>query len=269
MLALIKSLMSMTAWPMTPPTPYSAFHILLTILGVGIAVIGARVCGKRMQRRAEPTLFFRRVLFMLGVVLAFMELYKQAFLYLVEFDGHFDWWYFPFQLCSVPMYLCLLVPLQRKEKHLKIIATFLQDFGLLGGVMALAVPPGLMHPYWTMTMHGFIWHFLLLFLGLFCSMSGMAGRKKTDYIWLLPLFFVCCAVAFGINVLAGPAGNADMFYLSPYHLSNQPIFHEISATAGILPSNLLYIAAMALGGFFVHMLCGVLSPSSSSEAVRS
>ena len=258
MLELLKSILEMTAWPMTPPTPYSAFHILLTILGVGAAVIGASCCRKKMQKAVQPANFFRRLLFAVGFLLAAMELYKQAFLYLIEFNGHFDWWYFPFQLCSVPMYLCLMVPLLRSEKMFCDAAVFLQDFSLLGGVMALAVPPGLMHPYWTMTMHGFIWHFILLFLGLFCHMSGMVGRRAADYVRVLPLFFACCGIAVAINIAAGPDGNADMFYLSPYHLSNQPVFHEISAAVGILPANLLYALAMALGGFLVHELCSVL-----------
>ncbi len=254
MLELVKTIIQMTAWPMTPQKPYSAFHILLTISGVFVAVISAVGFQRKMRKTAEPAQFFRHVLFALGVILAVMELYKQVFLYLIEFNGQFDWWYFPFQLCSVPMYLCLIVPLLRKEACMEIIAIFLQDFGILGGVMALAVPPGLMHPYWTMTMHGFIWHFMLLFLGFFCSMSGRTGRKASDYIRVLPLFLSCCALAFGINVLVGPTGDADMFYLSPYHLSCQPIFHEISAAAGIIPSNLLYVAAMTLGGFIIHMV---------------
>lgn len=265
MLELLKSLMKMTAWPMTPPTPYSVFHILLSAFGTGAAIICALCCRRKMHSAAKPESFFWHVLFAVGVLFACMELYKQAFLYLIEFNGHFDWWYFPFQLCSVPMYLCLLVPLMRSERMLCDAAVFLQDFGLLGGVMALAVPPGLMHPYWTMTMHGFIWHFILLFLGLFCSMSGRAGRRVTDYLLVLPMFFVCCGIAVAINIAAGPDGNADMFYLSPYHLSNQPVFHEISAAIGILPANLLYALAMALGGFLVHELCSVLRrhPSNS------
>ena len=73
---------------------------------------------------------------------------------------------FLFQLCSVPMYLCLLLPLLQTAWHGRIARafyTFLQDYGLLGGVMALAEPSGLMHPYWTLTLHGFS--------GILCSFS--------------------------------------------------------------------------------------------------
>ena len=33
MYAFFESILRVTAWPMTPPAPYSAFHILLTLFG--------------------------------------------------------------------------------------------------------------------------------------------------------------------------------------------------------------------------------------------
>lgn len=117
MYIFLQSILRMTAWPMTPPVPYSAFHILLTLFGAGLAFSFARVFGKKIRSMASPEPYFRHILFSCGVFLALMELYKQAFLYAIEFHGHFDWWYFPFQLCSVPMYICLAAPLLHSEKH--------------------------------------------------------------------------------------------------------------------------------------------------------
>ena len=260
MYIFLQSILRMTAWPMTPPVPYSAFHILLTVSGAGFAVSFARVFGKKIRSMTSPEPYFRHILFSCGVLLALMELYKQAFLYVIEFHGHFDWWYFPFQLCSIPMYICLAAPLLHSEKALRRAATFLQDFGLLGGIMALAVPPGLMHPYWTMTLHGFLWHFILLFLGLLSCMTGIAGHERRDYMDILPLFFLCCLIACVINIAAGPTADADMFYISPFHPSSQPVFHEIACTAGIFWGNLLYVTAMAIGGFTLHSILPVLYP---------
>ena len=116
MYIFLESILRMTAWPMTPPVPYSAFHILLTLFGAGLAVSFARVFSKKIRSMASPEPYFRHILFSCGVFLALMELYKQAFLYVIEFQGHFDWWYFPFQLCSIPMYICLAAPLLHSEK---------------------------------------------------------------------------------------------------------------------------------------------------------
>lgn len=98
MYAFFESILRVTAWPMTPPAPYSAFHILLTLFGAGPVVFFARIFSKKIRSTSAPEPYFRRILFSCGVLLALMELYKQAFLYVIEFHGHFDWWYFPFQL---------------------------------------------------------------------------------------------------------------------------------------------------------------------------
>lgn len=235
---------------MTPPAPYSFFHIALTSLGVLCASLLAVRAAKAVDSRDRS--LPARILFSCGLLLAVMEAYKQGFLFFVPNGGRYDWWYFPFQLCSVPMYLGLSYPLLRSDLPRRIAAGFIQDFGLLGGIMALAVPPGLMHPYWTMTLHGFLWHFILIFMGLFCAMARLSDLSLRGFLHVLPLLFACCLLAIAINVLAGPGADADMFYLSPYHPSSQPVFHRISVELGIFPGILLYLLAMVLGGFLVH-----------------
>lgn len=246
---LIIHLLEASAWPMEAPSPYSAFHLGLTAAGILTAFLLAR----RLSRTQRPV----KLLFICGLLLALSEVYKQLFLYYIVNGGHYDWWYFPFQLCSVPMYLCLLLPLLQTAWHGRIARTFytfLQDYGLLGGVMALAEPSGLMHPYWTLTLHGFLWHFVLIFLGLFCSMRGLGGKSRRRFLASLPLFLLCCVIATAVNVLSHPYGNADMFYISPYYPNGQVIFHQIALAAGTLPGNLLYILSIILGAAILHWL---------------
>ena len=100
MLSFIKTLLQASAWPIQAPEPYSAFHILLCAAGIPLAVFLAR-------RLARTSTHPCGVLVICGLVLAVSELYKQGFLYFVAGQGRYNWWYFPFQLCSVPMYLCL------------------------------------------------------------------------------------------------------------------------------------------------------------------
>lgn len=264
---------------MTPPKPYSAFHLLLGTVGIMTAFLAAhwlaaqRLAARRLTAQqltartaqsnyASPAAHRsqtvtraadRTMLFSCGLVLLALETYKQGFLYFVEFNEVYDWWYFPFQLCSIPMYLCLLYPFSGKFSG--ILASFIQDYGLLGGIMALLVPDGLMHPYWTMTLHGFLWHFLLIFSGIFCTFSGASDQSTRGFLKTVPLFFTCCLIAIFINIAAGPLSDADMFYISPYHPSSQPVFHRFSLALGILPGILLYIGAILLGAFLVHLGC--------------
>ena len=244
-----------SAWPMEAPRPYSGFHILFG--ASGILAAGLLAC-KLAKRPAS------HVLFISGLVLAAIELYKQGFLYYAVNSQTYDWWYFPFQLCSVPMYLGILYPAIQKQapKAAAIMGTFIQDFALLGGFMALAEPSGLMHPYWVLTLHGFIWHFILICMGLYCALSGTGSRKAGAFVSTLPLLLGCSLIATLINVASHPYGNADMFYISPYYPNEQIVFHEIALTIGILPGNLLYLSSVALGGWIFHMACRLLTVQS-------
>ena len=238
-----------TAWTMDTPKPYGAFHLVLTVLGVSLSIFLARNFSFP-ERKAGPD----TILFLCGLFLGLTELYKQGFIYYIENGRTYDWWYFPFQLCSVPMYLGLFIPMVPARIR-NVFYLFIQDFGLLGGIMALAEPSGLMHPYWTMTVHGFLWHFNLIFMGLICAFYNLKTETPKSYLHTIPLFLFCTAIATAVNVLSHPYGNADMFYISPYYPNGQIVFHQISLVIGTFAGNCLYLASVLLGGFIIHISC--------------
>ncbi|MDO4267354.1 MAG: YwaF family protein [Eubacteriales bacterium] len=206
-----------------------------------------------------------RILFCCGVLLALGEAYKQIFLYVFINHGRYDWWFFPFQLCSLPMYLCLLLPFLKKKAARTAVCTFMQDFNLLGGVAALCVPEGFMGIHWSLTLHGFLWHITLVLIGIFIWACGLSDRSARGYVRTLPIFFAGCALATAVNVLSPGRGRADMFYISPYFVTTQPVFHTIGEALGILPANLLYLASICLGGWLVHLISGHLKPVFSPD----
>ena len=77
-----------------------------------------------------------RFLFCTGLFMGASEIWKQWTLTFVLGGGHYNWWYFPFQLCSVPMYLLLLFPVFHASHVKRIFCTFLMDIGLLSGIGA-------------------------------------------------------------------------------------------------------------------------------------
>ena len=250
----IISWLRMTDWPMDTPVPYSFFHIAVSAAGIIAAVWLAR---RLTQPAASGSPTVCRILFVCGLLLAAGELYKQLFLYYVIF-GSYNWWYFPFQLCSIPMYLCLLLPFLHKNAcAFRTACTFLQDFSLLGGVMALAEPSGLLHPYWTLTMHGLLWHIMLIFIGLVLAFSQIPYRTTVGYLRTLPMLAVFCVIATVINVATG--GAADMFYISPYYPVTQVVFYQISLRFGNGAGIGVYVLCLCAGGFFFHKVAGLLN----------
>lgn len=245
---MIASLLQKTAWPMTPPSPYSLFHILFALTGIFLGALLAW----NIRKKSDSVRF--RILFLCGVLLAASELYKQFFLYYIVNSSHYDWWYFPFQLCSIPMYLCLLLPFVRHRRMEGIFYTFMQDFGLLGGVMALLEPSGLLHPYWTLTVHGLSWHVILIFISLVILFGRSGSTSPADYAKTLPLLGLFAVIATVINLLT--KGTADMFYISPYYPVTQIVFHKISILFGIGPGIVIYLLSICAGGFLCHLAAG-------------
>ncbi len=257
----LTGLLQKTAWTMEPPKPYSLFHLSFSFIGLFLAV---RLSVYLARRLAVKQL--NRLLWVCGFLLAVAEVYKQLFLYYVVYLGDYNWWYFPFQLCSMPMYLCLLLPLLgRYPRAHQTVCTFLQDFCLLGGIMSLAEPSGLLHPYWTLTLHGLWWHVMLVFIGLLICFSGLSGQTRSDYLRTLPLLACFCAAATCINVATH--GEADMFYISPYYPVSQAVFHQISLVLGTAAGILVYLLSLCAGGFLCHLLANAIARRFPPSAV--
>lgn len=201
---------------------------------------------------------------LIGTVLIVLEIWKQLTIWLVEFKGRYEVWYFPFQLCSMPMYLILIygfllnyggISKERSFFFRKTILTFLQDYGFLGGAMSLAVHDGLIHPgHVLLTVHGFVWHILLLILSVFIYRKKLSYRRPEEFLYTIPLFLVLSIIAELINVLFHRFGDCDMFYISPYHNSSQIIFCDIDRLIGRPAGILVYLVAIVLGAFMVHWI---------------
>ncbi len=249
---IVNYILKPTAWPMEPPAPGSVFHLTLSFILIALALLLAW----KLRHLSEPQAI--RLLAGLGIFLICSELYKQLFIYYIENSGHYNWWYFPFQLCSLPMYLCLLLPFLTENKK-SLLFTFMYQYNLLGALLVFAEPSGLMHPYWTLTLHGFFWHGILVFIGFFILFSGRASSENGDFLKTTALFLSCCAIATGINILSRqvalpPWQNADMFYISPFYPNTQIVFRQIAERFGILAGNTAYLAAIIAGAILMKWI---------------
>ena len=87
-----------------------------------------------------------KVLFFIGIFLLTSEILKQLLLTFVMNNGHYNLWYFPFQLCSLPMYLLVLYPFFHTEPARNTILGFLSTYNLLGGIAVFFDTSGMHYP---------------------------------------------------------------------------------------------------------------------------
>lgn len=235
-----------TNWQIQTPKAYGVFHLTFTI-------IGFLVCGLLAYRlRNISQKASRRLLIGVGVFLMVTEVYKQLFYCLVIHESGYTWGIFPFQLCSVPMYLCVIAPLLKRGKLQSSLYTFMMLYNLLGGAISFAEPSGLLHSYATLTAHAMIWHMLLVFVGLYLMFSGLGGRTILDYRRSTFVFLALCLVAFTINLVFRDVsgGSINMFFVGPSN-SSIVVFKQISERFGWYVSTALYIPAICLGAYFI------------------
>lgn len=262
----LSRLMSATAWEMTPPKPYGFFHLSFMLVGFGLSVLLAYRL-KNIGERGN-----RCLLMGVGIFLAVCEVYKQLFYYYHIEGGQYAWWIFPFQLCSVPMYLCILAPLV-KGRMRQGMYDFMMTYNLLGGFMAFIEPSGIIHGYWTLTLHAFIWHMSLVFVGVYLFVSGRGSRAMSGFRNATKTFLVLCVAAFCINLLFWDAsgGEINMFFVGPKN-SSLIVFKQISESLGWYVSTALYIPTVCLGAFLIflpmHLLGNRLSKRAGKTARR-
>ena len=247
MVDFLTELLRATAWEMETPPAWGTLHVSFFIIGLIIAVSAAFAL-RHADEKAN-----RRVILTVGIFLAMSEVYKQLMHILVIDTDGYHWGEFPFQFCSAPLYLCLIVPFLRDGRLKDAIYDFMMSFNFMGGLIAFFEPSGLLHEYWTMTFHSLIWHMMLVFLGLYIGLSGRGGRSVAGFRRALYVFLALSSFAFVMNLLlwAPSDGAINLFFLGPAE-SSIIVFEWISRTFGWYVNLPIFVGSVALGAFIVY-----------------
>ena len=244
----LDNFMSATAWTMAQPTAYGPFHLGFAFIGFALSIFLA------WKFRNLGDKGHKILMLSCGIFLALTEVYKQLFYFYYIGEGSYQWWIFPFQMCSVPMYLCIIAPLLKKGAIQQGMYNFMMIFNLLGGFMAFVEPSGITHEYWTLTLHAFIWHMILVFIGLYLAISNRGGKTIKDYKYAAVTFIALCLIAFIINLILWDVseGTVNMFFIGPAN-SSLIVFKQIAEMCGWYISTLLYIPVVCLGGYLIFL----------------
>lgn len=233
------------AVPMEQPKSYGGFHLSFFLIGLVVCVGLAFLLRKTNEKHNKI------VLGVVGGFLILTEVLKQLFYYYVISNESYPWWIFPFQLCSLPMYLCIICVFLPKCKVRDCLFEFMFSVNMVGGFISFLEPSGLNHPWLFLTMHAYVWHLTLIFLGLYLYFSKRACTNKFGYVKAIITLVVFIAIAQLLNVTIKKPG-FNMFYISPYVQSPLAVFSMFWQKLGWLPNMLLYILAISIASAVVY-----------------
>ena len=235
----------------TTPLPYGLVHWL--ILG---GILAATVLFALAIRKADERRLLR-LLFVFGLCMLAAEAWKQWFVIRYVYCGTRSMWFFPWQLCSMAMYCSALAPFL-KGKAQDAMLVFLCTFSMIGAVFALLFPEDMMRPQILLFCHSFLYHAVMLLDGLI-AFRILRKRGKAQFLPALLLYLGMAVVAEIVNaashlIIRDIHYEANMFYITPFYPSTQPVFSSIATHAGIAVEIVVYLGVIALGAFGLFLL---------------
>ena len=191
----------------------------------------------------------RKIIGGVGVFLLVTEVGKQLMLTFAINGGKYCWWYFPWQLCSIPMYVCLAAAV---GGSIDVCLSYLATFGLMGGAAAFFDTGGFVLDHPLLTVHSYVWHFVIVGVGLYAAVK----RKSFRFLPPLLVYLGSAAIAEIINVAAFDAGcrPINMFYISPRHLFPLIILKELVPVIGNAATIAVYILVCIAAAFLLNVL---------------
>lgn len=119
---------------MDKPQPYGWFHIMWLAIVVAACVIAFFTLRKASDRK------IRFIVLSFALVMLFFEVLKQLQFSFYSGEFSYQWYAFPFQFCSVPMYAALLASVIKKGRVQNALYSFIATYGAIAGLSVMLYP---------------------------------------------------------------------------------------------------------------------------------
>lgn len=241
---------------MPRPYPFGWFHITTTLFCILIGFFLCRYPGAQAERRVRIVLGVTTALVILG------EIIKQV-IYTFEFNGivieaDYQWFSFPFQFCSTPMYIGLIAALTKGRVH-RFCCDYLGSFALFAGIAVLVYPAQIYNEFIAINIQTMICHGSMLSLGIYLLHTGYVKCNIRTLRRASVVFLINVAIAVVLNEIAFYAGILEtdvfnMFYISPHCEPTLAVYSWVQAVVPYPWCLAVYILAFTIAAGLV-LLC--------------
>lgn len=252
---------------------WSVFHIgSLVVMTIFLIILIARAL---IDRQSSRRYLGGRVdavdntIFQLGLMMFGIEIFKQlVFLNLDDGLANYQWYGFPLQFCSVPIFLYPLAPLVKNKRIKDALYSFIGIFTLVAGLSVMLVGGSVFTLNVAISIHTMLWHGTMVIVGSYVMVARRMGRSWRQYVdalfvlAILIVFVQVVNVSFHFLSFRFPGLKTfDGFFINPW-LSNQnmPVLSNIRIAlqdsgmhvtfVGIIFS-LLYLLPFSAGGLII------------------
>ena len=257
---------------MQVPQPYSPFHIFFIIASIRA---GFRISDHCVGRGGSAV---RRVLFWGSLLIIVLEIYKQIN-YSFQVKGEqilfdYQWYAFPFQFCSTPMYIGLIAAVTKNEALHRRLCAYLASYSLFAGISVMAYPVSVFTDTVGINIQTMVWHGAMITMGIVLLRTGYVRASVRTVMDAFPVFLTLVATAAFMNEIAHQTGllsseTFNMFFISPYCAPSLPVYSLIQPLVPFPLSVLIYIAGFTAAAMIVLMLSSLLHIDEQAAEHRS
>ena len=196
----------------------SWFHYLALLL----VCFGSVMAITRMKDISEKKL--NRILMIFSITLVLFEVYKQV-IFTYQAAGDYQWYAFPFQFCSTPMYVGLAASLIKHKQIKHALLSFLATFGLFAGLAVVFYPSTVFISTIGINIQTMVHHGGMAIIGI-GLLAHHIKLKWSSLIQAALVFALLLGLAIGMNAIFNTwiqDGTFNMFFINPRFENGVPV----------------------------------------------
>ena len=239
---------------MVKPGLYGWFHILWLFITAFSTVLLCRFCKAGTPKQVFAIVFFTAV-----AVIA-LEVYKQ-FNYTFSVENgkvvaDYQWYAFPFQFCSTPMYVGLLAGIFRKGKIHKSLCAYLATYAVFAGLAVMVYPGDVFVKTIGINIQTMICHGSMIVVGIYLLYTGYVKVEHKTILRALPVFAATVGLAVLMNELMVASGilggeTFNMFFVSRHFDPSLPVYSLVQQVVAYPWCLFIYILGFTAAAYII------------------
>lgn len=242
---------------MTRPETFGWFHIMWLLIIAAATILLCRFGGHVNEEKIS------KIVLWVAVAVAVLEVYKQINYTFIVKDGvintDYQWYIFPFQFCSMPMYVGILQGVVKKGKVRSALLSFLATYGLFAGLCVMVYPGDVFIRTIGINIQTMICHGTMVVIGVYLLYTGAARLCHKTILGALAVFSWAVLVAVTLNEImfySGVLGDEtfNMFFVSRHFEPSLPVYSLVQDLVPYPFCLIIYIAGFTAAAYIILLL---------------
>lgn len=185
----------------------------------------------------------------------------------------YQWYSFPFQLCSTPIYVAVICFFLKKSNLRTTLLSYMAFTTILGSIATIFLPDSCFTTVILTNIHTSWLHFESFVISVYLIMTEEVKLTTENLKKGLKAFIFFVGIAMAMNLIVYNSGvlngeEFNMFYISPYFESELPVFNTIQKSVPYPIFLFTYIFALSLGSGIIFTIAKILKREKFNLKIR-